>query len=206
MSLRDKHRTGVSRAERAQLIKAAAHPVRAKVLAMMAGQTVSPKEVAATLNKPIANVAYHVRELERAGLIELVDERKRRGATEHFYSVTGPMSEEEMADLSTPAKEFLAALTLHSVIGDAAIAAEAGTIGEPDQVLTHIPLLVDKQGWDEIRDILEEAVLQVLDAHEKSSVRLEEEGAKGIYATAALLHFEMPEPDDSRTSELDRPR
>src|SRR3954453_18140561 len=76
---------GVEGAERAQLIKAAGHPVRARALSIMAFKPSSPKEIADALGLPVANVAYHVRELEKAGLIELVEKRKRRGATEHFY-------------------------------------------------------------------------------------------------------------------------
>lgn len=36
----------------------------------------------------LGSVAYHVRILERAGALELVAERRIRGAIEHFYRVT----------------------------------------------------------------------------------------------------------------------
>jgi predicted transcriptional regulator len=32
-------------------------------------------------------VSYHVRELEKAGLIELVTTKQRRGALEHYYTL-----------------------------------------------------------------------------------------------------------------------
>jgi len=42
----------------------------------------SASEVAARLGETRQRVNYHVRELERAGLVELVEERARRGCTE----------------------------------------------------------------------------------------------------------------------------
>jgi hypothetical protein len=35
----------------------------------------------------LSNVSYHVRQLAKAGLIELVATRPRRGALEHYYTL-----------------------------------------------------------------------------------------------------------------------
>ena len=37
--------------------------------------------------EPLGNVSYHVRQLEKAGLIELVAVKQRRGALEHYYTL-----------------------------------------------------------------------------------------------------------------------
>src|SRR5215207_8515105 len=48
----------------------------------------SATEVAARLGETRQRVNYHVRELERAGLVELVEERARRGCTERVVRAT----------------------------------------------------------------------------------------------------------------------
>lgn len=46
----------------------------------------SATRLAAELDLPRQRVNYHLRELERAGLVELVEERKRRGCTERVLA------------------------------------------------------------------------------------------------------------------------
>jgi predicted transcriptional regulator len=45
----------------------------------------SPKELSQELQAPLSTVNYHVTELRKAGLIEIVGEEQVRGAIEHFY-------------------------------------------------------------------------------------------------------------------------
>lgn len=70
------------------LARATAHPLRVSVLEVLGldgGRTLSPTEICRELQIPLSNTNYHVTELAKAGLIELVGERQVRGATEHFY-------------------------------------------------------------------------------------------------------------------------
>ncbi len=70
------------------LARANTHPLRISILEVMAldgGRTLSPSDLSYELRMPLSNVNYHVTELHRTGLIELVGERPVRGATEHFY-------------------------------------------------------------------------------------------------------------------------
>lgn len=70
------------------LARANTHPLRIsilEILAMDGGRTLSPSDISYELRSPLSNVNYHVTELRRAGLVELVGERPVRGATEHFY-------------------------------------------------------------------------------------------------------------------------
>jgi len=55
------------------------------VLAIDGGRTLSPSDLSYELRTPLSNVNYHVTELHRTGLVDLVGERPVRGATEHFY-------------------------------------------------------------------------------------------------------------------------
>lgn len=70
------------------LARANTHPLRIsilEVLGMDGGRTLSPSELSYELRTPLSNVNYHVTELHRTELVELVRERPVRGATEHFY-------------------------------------------------------------------------------------------------------------------------
>jgi predicted ArsR family transcriptional regulator len=73
------------------LARANTHPLRISILEVMAldgGRTLSPSDLSYELRVPLSNVNYHVTELHRTGLVELVGERPVRGATEHFYRET----------------------------------------------------------------------------------------------------------------------
>jgi hypothetical protein len=47
----------------------------------------SPNSLYVATGAPLGNVSYHVRQLEKAGLIELVATKQRRGALEHYYTL-----------------------------------------------------------------------------------------------------------------------
>lgn len=84
-----------------RLARATAHPLRVSILEILGidgGRVLSPSDLSRELQIPLSNTNYHVTELAKAGLIELVRERQVRGATEHFYRL--PVNE-----LSQPQRE-----------------------------------------------------------------------------------------------------
>lgn len=174
------------------MVRSAAHPVRAKALSMMSERPTSPKEIAAAVDKPIGNVAYHIRELVKAKMAILVDEKKRGGATEHFYLAT-TVDDEMSSRLDAPEREILARKGLHLIIADAAQAVEAGTLSSrPDVQLVRIPLRLDEEGWREISALYTAALEAVLAAAARSKGRLETGGEDGFKAMAVTMLFEMP--------------
>jgi DNA-binding transcriptional ArsR family regulator len=68
-------------------LRAALGPLRRAVLERLR-EPASATEVAFALGVPRQRVNYHVRALEQAGLVELVDERRRRGCTERIMRAT----------------------------------------------------------------------------------------------------------------------
>jgi predicted ArsR family transcriptional regulator len=52
-------------------------------------RTLSPKELSQELQAPLSTVNYHVTELRKSGLLEIVGEEQVRGAIEHFYRAVG---------------------------------------------------------------------------------------------------------------------
>ncbi len=72
------------------LARATAHPLRISILEILGldgGRTLSPSDLSQELQIPLSNTNYHVTELAKAGLIELIGQRQVRGATEHFYRI-----------------------------------------------------------------------------------------------------------------------
>jgi DNA-binding transcriptional ArsR family regulator len=65
--------------------KAVSHPLRSRILEMLAEEVSSPNELAGKLDERLPNVSYHVRTLLDLGCVELVRTAQRRGAIEHYY-------------------------------------------------------------------------------------------------------------------------
>lgn len=65
------------------------NPARRRILAALSETPDSASGIAERLDDTRQRVNYHVRELERAGLIELAEERPRRGLTEKIYRTVG---------------------------------------------------------------------------------------------------------------------
>ena len=84
-----------------RIAEAFVHPLKLRILALMAepppprGDTEepgwSPNSLYVVLGDTLGNVSYHVRQLEKADLVELVAVRARRGALEHYYRLADSM-------------------------------------------------------------------------------------------------------------------
>jgi DNA-binding transcriptional ArsR family regulator len=84
-----------------RLARATAHPLRVSVLEILGidgGRVLSPSDLSRELQIPLSNTNYHVTELAKSGLIELVRERQVRGATEHFYRLPAEGRDERKAE------------------------------------------------------------------------------------------------------------
>ena len=71
-----------------RLARANTHPLRVSILEVLSidsDRVLSPKDLSLELQAPLSTVNYHVTELRRSSLVEVVDERQVRGAIEHFY-------------------------------------------------------------------------------------------------------------------------
>lgn len=83
------------------LVNALNHRLRRQILrAMPDGNAASPRELADRLGEPLGNLSYHVRVLAECGALVLVEERRVRGTTQHFYrsSVTADWARSLLED------------------------------------------------------------------------------------------------------------
>jgi DNA-binding transcriptional ArsR family regulator len=75
---------------RANMIWAIAHPLRRRILRVLANRERprSPMQMSREFGVPVSAVAYHVTILRNLDAVELADEQMARGAVEHFYETT----------------------------------------------------------------------------------------------------------------------
>lgn len=153
----------------------------------------SAREVARRLDAPGSKVRYHLRCLFSMGLVEVVEERTRRGMIERYYrSVREPVVEdEEFALLDDKAKLRIAAAVMTPLFADAMHAFRAETI-QDDHHLTRVPLEVDRQGWSELQDIHRDAWERVEQVKRRAAARLGEGAEAGMPVTSAQLCFKVP--------------
>jgi len=66
-------------------LRATAHPLRLRIISLLTGAAMSAAEVARELDVTQANASYHLRLLDRAGLIRVVGEERIRGGMARRY-------------------------------------------------------------------------------------------------------------------------
>jgi DNA-binding transcriptional ArsR family regulator len=90
------------------------HPTRDQIVDAMRsyGQPISPTRVARITGKSLGSVAYHMRILVSAGIAELADEGRVRGAVEHFYALMPDSANTELGDRARDLIAVAGALTL----------------------------------------------------------------------------------------------
>jgi DNA-binding transcriptional ArsR family regulator len=75
----------ISRIEELEQIKVMVNPLRMRLLEAFSHKPVTTKQVAEEIGEPPTRLYHHVNLLRRAGLIELIKTRKKRGTTEKYY-------------------------------------------------------------------------------------------------------------------------
>jgi DNA-binding transcriptional ArsR family regulator len=179
--------------ENPALVRALAHPLRAKMLYALQDREASPKELAAHFGVPLANVAYHIQVLRKLRLIRLVRKTRRRGAVEHHYVV------DHVADLHSEAwgqtpeliKERAVAEWLGDVGTHVTEAAATGGFNRPNAILTRSRLVFDEEGWNFVASKLEEVFDLADEAAKASAERLKRANHEGeVRSGMVLLLFE----------------
>jgi hypothetical protein len=177
--------------------KAFAHPLRVQILIILNERVASPNLLSQELDRSLNLVAYHVRVLEKYDCIELVDTKQRRGATEHFYRATRRqfLSDSEWARLPESLRPGLSGAMLKAVFGDVDEAVEKGTFDEEaTRHLSRTPMVVDRQGWGEVADLLGDTLDRVLAIQARASERLANSDEEGLLSKVEILHFRSPQP------------
>ena len=71
--------------ESIEQLRALAHPTRQRILGLLTDDAFTNQQLAATLGEPPSRLHFHLRELEAAGLVTIVEERPKGGVLEKYY-------------------------------------------------------------------------------------------------------------------------
>lgn len=69
-------------------LKALAHPLRQRLLYALGGEPTTMSQLAQRFGENKGNIGHHLKVLEAAGLVGVVETRPVRGGTEHYYQRT----------------------------------------------------------------------------------------------------------------------
>jgi DNA-binding transcriptional ArsR family regulator len=199
----------------ARYVKAMSHPLRVRILALLDERIASPVELSGWLDATLGTVAYHVRTLERMGLVELVRETRVRGAVEHHYrSRERPrVSDEAWAAAPPIAKQAAVSSTLQTIDAYARAASAAGGFDDGNSHLTRTALRLDARGWNDLSRACLRLLAQVDRIEAASKERMQRNPHAGETREAALVMmlFESArlsdaQPDDARAATRRRHR
>lgn len=183
------------------LISALSHPLRVHILDALVEATASPSDLAREVGLSVNYVAYHVKELEKLGYVELVKTEPRRGTVEHYYRAKRlyMFDDREWEQLPKPIRARISADNFSSVIADVKEALLADTLDSRNAHMSRARLRVDERGWDELMKALEETLNRVLALQAECAERLEKSGEEAIPVAVSIAGFETPPRPKSDT-------
>lgn len=181
-----------------RLASAMTHPTRIRTLRVLTEREATPREIAAELDEPLNNVAYHVRVLKKLGCIELVRVNQTHGGrvAEHVYKGTQRpyWDQADLDQLNASEKLNVIYGILQHVSEDVSTAMAHGTFFQhDDNHLSRMPMVVDQAGWDEVVELLGDTLDGLMEIQEK----VNERGAEPVdtkLTRVAILQFESPAP------------
>jgi DNA-binding transcriptional ArsR family regulator len=190
------------------LIKALSHPLRGHALAILNERVASPNQIARELGESLGQVSYHVKVLEGYGCIELVRTEPRRGAVEHFYRATtrAVLTDSDWQRLPASIRSSMSSRLVQSIFDQVAAALEADTFdARLDRHVSWTPMAVDEEGWEEVVEIMADALYRILAVRAASGERLANAQRDGIPISVSMLGFQAPESDEMHVKPKGKP-
>jgi DNA-binding transcriptional ArsR family regulator len=187
-------------------VKAIAHPLRHRLLAILNERVASPKQLADEVGHPLTRVSYHVTTLAELGAIELVRTEPRRGATEHYYrALMRPyFSDDAWAQLPTPTRRSIFDSNLRHIFRDVAAAMDADGFDDVETHVSRTPVVLDAKGYDQVVDLLAKTLDRVLTIQEQAANRMVKSGDDGRVTEVVLMHFDKATEQQAAAAENKR--
>lgn len=185
-----------------KMLKALAHPIRVRCLALLNDRQWSPRELSIELDEGLSQISYHVRILKKFGLIELASTAPRRGATEHFYRAVHRVIVPEGLTAALPKSARLGILAdiLKEIDTDVAASLKAGTFhARHDFHASWTPMDLDEQGCRDAAERTDRFMEELLDIQAEVVERRaqeEDDGESIPISTAILLFGSNRRPDE----------
>jgi DNA-binding transcriptional ArsR family regulator len=186
--------TQITEIDDPRIVKGLAHPLRIHILRVLQERVASPSEIAADSDASLGTISYHVRYLERVGLIELTRTKARRGAVEHYYRAVGRVriTDRAWAQLPAAVREGLLGSTLDQIGRVVTEAATDGGFSRDDTAVIRHRLRLDDQGFRELSGAVQALVDQAHEIEQGSVDRLAaaHDSQEAIASTLVLMLFD----------------
>jgi len=182
------------------LLSALEHPTRVHALMVLNERTASAAELGRELGRPADHVSYHLKRLRKLGLIELVEVTETpggRASGRYYRALIRPWFDHESWSAVSPKRQAAITATMLALCNvDIAEAVRSGTINKPDSHISRTPVIVDRDSYRDLNDLLDSVISEILLIQKRSASRIEE-GADHISTKVHLFQFESPDPGDS---------
>lgn len=176
-------------------VKALAHELRVEILGILTEQMASPNEMATMLDEGLSQVSYHVKVLKDYGLITLIKTEPRRGAVEHYYRSTAStlLPAQEWRGIDGGLRTAIGAGLASELFDGLADAVAASRLTDADTHIGRTLLVLDAEGWENVRASAERFTKEVEKEQRESAARVAKANgnADAVKAyTAGVLAFE----------------
>lgn len=193
--------TGRSRSEppdlsEGDLLSALEHPTRVHALMVLNERASSAAELGREIGQTSDHVSYHLKRLMKLGLIEPVQVADAPGR--YYRALVRPWFDREGWSTVNPKRQAAITSTMLALCNaDIAEAFRSGTIDVEDSHISRTPVVVDRDSYQDLVELLDAAIGEILRIQERSSDRLRE-GAARIATKVHLFQFESPDPGSAR--------
>lgn len=186
-------------------LKAVGHPLRIQMLGVLGERPHARSELARRLDVEVSQVDYHARKLVEVALISEVPRPDR--SSERVYRLVALPRFSPAAWEQTPsvARHALAAAMVNQMHATAVAAIPHGGFDRGNMHASRRSAQVDEETWNEIASELERSVARIDELCEQGRERVER-GADPVNATAQMLLFTTPKPQDDADESVPGPR
>lgn len=183
------------------LLAALEHPTRVHALMVLNERAASAAELGREVGQPSDHVSYHLKRLMGLGLIEpvqVVETPGRHIAGRYYRALVRPWFDRDNWSAVNPKRQAAITSTMLALCNaDIAEAVRSGTINTEDSHISRTPVVVDRDSYRGLIELLDEVIVEILQIQERSSARLRE-GAERIATKIHLFQFESPDPGSSK--------
>jgi DNA-binding transcriptional ArsR family regulator len=179
-----------------QLVAAMGHPTRAHAVTVLNERVACAAEIGRALGKPARHVSYHLKQLEKLGVIELVKVEETAGGrtTGRFYRalVRSWYDPESWRQIERTQQSGITADILAACNGDMTAAVTSATIHFPDSHISRTPLTLDGEGYRDLVDRLDALLPEVIAAQQRAASRMTRQ-TETVLAKVHIIQFPCPD-------------
>lgn len=166
-------------------------PVRHEMLCFLASRPATLQELETELRCPASTLRHHLAALERADLVERVDDEKPENAL--YRSQLEVLNEGQWAHLSREEREQITGQIRELIDADLDLSVGSGTFDNRlDRSLIRAPLTVDEQGFQELSELHARTLAAGFEIAARAKKRMQQSNESEIEARHILAMFEVP--------------